>query len=296
MSGHDVELVVDVGAELGEGPLWDGRVGRLIWLDVAGHRIHSTDPVTGATSTIIAPTEVGAVVPRADGGFVAALADGFWTLIDGRFAPLAGVAHPADDVRFNDGRCDPAGRFWAGTMANDHRDGGGSLYRLDADGSVTTMLPVVSVSNGIAWSADASTMYYVDSTTRRIDAFTFDVTAGTISDRRTVVEIERDAGYPDGMTIDADDAVWVALWSGGVVRRYVGGRLDDEIELPVRNVTSCAFGGPELTDLYVTTSRQGLSDGQRAEQPHAGGLFRIRGAGRGVLPDVFVGPGSPARD
>ena len=285
------DVVVALGAELGEGPVWDVRTGRLVWVDIVGRAVHATDPASGDTDSITVPLHVGAVVPRAAGGFLAALQDGFSVIGDGPPRPVASVEHAAPgEFRLNDGKCDPAGRFWAGSIAYDESSGRSALYRLDADGSVTTMLAGVSISNGLAWSADGSTMFYIDTPTRRIDAFAFDVATGSISDRRTVVTIGDGLGYPDGMTIDADGGLWVALWGGGAVHRYLDGRLDAVVDLPVSQPTSCAFGGAAFDELYVTSAWKGFDADRRAAEPLAGALFRVHPGVRGPAPDVFGAP------
>ena len=286
-----VETVVALGSELGEGPVWDPRSGRLVWVDILGRKIHATDPATGVTASIETPLHVGAVAPRARGGFLGALQDGFWILGDGPPRRITAIPESRPGLRFNDGKCDPAGRFWAGTMTYDVTPGAGALYRLDLDGRVTRVVPEVTISNGLAWSRDGRTMFYVDSPTHRIDAFTFDPETGTPTGRRTIVEIPPELGTPDGLTIDEDEGLWVALAHGGAVHRYVDGRLDRVIALPVSLPTSCTFGGPELDTLFITSAWEHMTDEERAREPLAGALFRVHvGHGiRGRLADVFAG-------
>ena len=284
-----LEVVLAYGAEIAEGPVWDRRTNRLAWVDIPARRIYLTDVRTGVSEVIETPLHVGAVVPRAAGGFVAALQDGFWVVGDGPAHRITAVAEARPGVRFNDGKCDPAGRFWAGTMAYDQSSGAGALYRLDSDGHATRVLDGVTVSNGLAWSLDERTMYYIDTPTQRIDAFSFVPATGEITDRRTEIQIPADVGAPDGMTIDAEGGLWVALWGGAAVHRYLDGRLDRVIKLPVSHPTSCTFGGEDLDELYVTSAWEGLSEEERTAQPLAGGLFRIRPGVRGVPAAVFVG-------
>ena len=283
----EVEVVVAAGAELGEGPVWDARSGRLAWVDILGRRIHLTDPVSGETASIEVPLDVGAIAPRAAGGFVAALQDGFWVVGDGEPRRLAMIPEARPGLRFNDGKCDPEGRFWAGTMAYDEADGVACLYRLDTDGTVRRMLDGVTISNGIAWSGDGVTMFYIDSPTGRIDAFSYEPATGAISDRRTVVRIPAEVGSPDGLTIDADGGLWLALWGGSAIHRYLDGRLDRVIDMPVSQPTSCAFGGGDLDELYVTSAWKGLSADARRAEPLAGAVFRVRPGVRGVPPSVY---------
>ena len=284
-----VEVVVAAGAELGEGPIWDSRTNRLVWVDILARRIHLTDVRTGASEVIEVPLHVGAVAPRAAGGFVAALQDGFWVVGDGPAHRITPVAEARPGLRFNDGKCDPAGRFWAGTMAYDQSSGAAALYRLDSNGRATLMLDGVTISNGLAWSLDGRTMYYIDTPTQRIDAFSFMPATGEISERRPVIRIPAEVGAPDGMTIDAEGGLWVALWGGAAVHRYLDGRLDQVINLPVGQPTSCTFGGEDLDELYVTSAWEGLSVKERKAQPLAGALFRVRPGVRGLPPAVFDG-------
>lgn len=284
-----VEVVVAAHCELGEGPVWDARTGRIAWIDVLGRRVYLHDPATGATEAIATPLDVGAIVPRRAGGFTAALQDGFWVVGDGPTRRVATVPEARSELRFNDGKCDPAGRFWAGTMPYDEVSPVGALYRLDRDGSAARVLDGVTISNGLAWSGDGTTFYYIDSPTRRVDAFSYDAATGTIANRRTAIEIPEGAGWPDGMTIDAKDGLWVALWGGGAVHRYVNGKLDRVIALPVSQPTSCAFGGPNLDELFITSAWKGLSTDARREEPLAGSLFRIRPGVRGTEGTAYDG-------
>jgi len=285
----EVEVVAALGSELAEGPIWDDRTGRLVWVDILGRRIHATDPATGETTSIETPLHVGAVAARARGGFVAALEDGFWIIGDGPARRIAAAPEARPGLRFNDGKCDPAGRFWAGTMAYDVTPAAGALYRLDPDGRATLVVPDVTLSNGLAWSGDGRTMYYVDSPTQRIDAFAYDPASGGLSNRRTVVEIPPADGTPDGLTIDEDDGLWLALAHGSAVRRYVDGRLDREIRLPVSLVTSVTFGGPERDQLFITSAWEHMTADERAREPLAGAVFRARPGVRGRPADVYRG-------
>jgi sugar lactone lactonase YvrE len=286
----EAELFVDARARLGEGPVWDARSGRLVWVDIEGRALHSTDPGTGTTTTHPMPLRIGIAVPRQSGGFVAALEDGFHAIDpDGQTQLIAAVATASGRLRFNDGACDPAGRFLAGTMAYDYAPGAGALYRLDLDLRVIRLLDGVTISNGLGWSPDGGTMYYVDTPTRRIDAFDYDVATGALSRRRSFVDIDGD-GRPDGLCVDVDGAVWVALWPGWSVRRYLAdGTLDAVLPVPVAKVSSCAFGGPSLDELFITSAWTELSDEERLAQPHAGSLFRASVGVRGVPRAAFAG-------
>ncbi|MFF9766179.1 SMP-30/gluconolactonase/LRE family protein [Streptomyces sp. NPDC053086] len=277
------EVAVRAQAALGEGPTWDEATGRLVWLDILGMRLHTYDPVTGRRTIRTAPQHIGAAKPRAGGGLVLNLRDGVGLLDpDGTFRWLH--HEPVAGRRANDAAVAPDGSLWAGTMRYDEATGGGTLSRLTGDGTVRTVLPDVTVSNGTGWSPDGRLMYYIDTPTRRVDVFDHD-TAG-VHDRRPLVEIEEGAGFPDGLTVDAEGCVWVALWDGGAVRRYTpAGELDRVITLPTPRTTACAFGGADLTDLYITTARTGL----RSPHPVAGSLLVIPGAGKGLPQPAFQG-------
>jgi sugar lactone lactonase YvrE len=190
----------------------------------------------------------------------------------------------------NDGKCDERGRFWAGTMACDARPGRGALYRLDPAYSVSCVLRGLSIPNGVDWSSDGRTMYFADSGERRIDCFDWDAETGTIAGRRPFVGFGRDEGVPDGLTVDAEGYLWVAMWGGWCVRRYApDGQLARVVEVPVARVSSCAFGGPDLRDLYITTASGGLDAAERERQPDAGGVFRLRTDVSGRPPNSFAG-------
>ncbi|WP_225839851.1 SMP-30/gluconolactonase/LRE family protein [Streptomyces sp. NK08204] len=278
------DVAVRAEALLGEGPTWDPATGSLLWLDILGMRVHTYDPSRDHRSVRTTEQHVGAAKPRAGGGLVLNLRDGVGLVDpDGAFRWLH--HQPAPGRRGNDAAVAPDGSLWAGTMRYDEAPGGGTLTRLTGDGSTRTVLPDVTVSNGTGWSPDGRLMYYADSPTRRVDVFDHD--AGGIRNRRTLVEIEEGAGFPDGLTVDADGCVWVALWDGGAVRRYTpAGTLDRVVELPTARTTACAFGGPALRDLYITTARVGLPT---APHPLSGSLLVIPDAGQGLPQPAFAG-------
>ncbi|MGW1164024.1 SMP-30/gluconolactonase/LRE family protein [Streptomyces sp. NPDC001153] len=277
------EVAVRAEAELGEGPTWDPATGRLLWLDILGMRVHTYDPATGRRTVRTTEQHVGAVKPRAGGGLVLNLRDGVGLLDpDDTFRWLH--HEPVAGRRANEAAVAPDGSLWAGTMRYDEAPGGGTLTRLTGDGTARTVLSDATVSNGTGWSPDGRLMYYVDTPTRRVDVFDHD--GEHVHARRPFVEIEEGAGFPDGLTVDAEGCVWVALWDGGAVRRYTpGGRLDRVIPLPTPRTTACAFGGAGLTDLYVTTARTGLP----APHPLSGSLLVVPGAGRGLPQPAFQG-------
>ena len=287
----EAELVLDAGAEVAEGPVWDADSGCLIWVDIDREAVHFFDPATGEDSVIPVGQSVGAVAARRSGGYVLALADGFGAVsVGGETTILAVVEDEVPENRMNDGKCDPGGRFFAGTMRRDFSGPEGTLYRLDPDLSVRTVLTDVWISNGLGWSPDGSRMYFIDSFAHRVDVFDYEVTTGTPTNRRTLVQVPAAEGNPDGMTVDTAGNLWVAFWGGWAARCFSpDGKLLAELPLPVANVTSCAFGGPDMADLYVTTASLGLTGEEREAQSHAGGLFRISPPTGGLPPHDFAG-------
>jgi sugar lactone lactonase YvrE len=286
------ELVLNAQAQLGEGPLWDDRRQRLLFVDIMRGHVHEFDPATESDRIHMIGQPVGAVALTTRGDWVLATKSGFSRLDPemGDVSPVATVEADQPRNRMNDGNVDSRGRFWAGTMGMGGLRDRGSLYRLDPDGSVTRILTGVSTSNGIDWSPDDRLMYYVDTPTGRVDCFDFDVEAGTVRDRRPFVTIPPDQGAPDGLVVDADGHVWVALWKGGAVHRYApDGRLDQVVRFPVTLTTKPAFGGSDLRDLYVTSAWIELKDVARARQPMAGGVFCLRPGAKGQRPRRFAG-------
>ncbi|MGI8665127.1 MAG: SMP-30/gluconolactonase/LRE family protein [Jatrophihabitans sp.] len=288
---HDVELLIDLAAELAESPCWDAATQSLVFVDITGGRLHRWSHANGELQTTELGQLVGAAVPRAAGGLVLALRDGLVVAESG--APLrAGCAIEADQpqTRLNDAKCDPAGRLFVGSMAGMDQPGAGALYRVDRDWQVSQVVAGTTISNGMAWSPEGTTMYFIDSPTGAVDAFDFEPATGELRRRRRLVEFEAGAGNPDGLTVDSEGFLWVASFGGWCVRRYrPDGRLRDTVRLPVRDVTSCAFGGPDLDELFITTASIELSAAERAEQPAAGGIFRIRPGVRGLPVVAFQG-------
>ncbi|MEO3778371.1 SMP-30/gluconolactonase/LRE family protein [Micromonospora sp. B11E3] len=281
-----LEQVTPPVAGHGEGPVWCPADQRVRWVDMLVGDVLALDPVTGQISRRHVAPLVAAVRPRCDGGLVAAVERGF-ALLRGDSVELLPEIWSDPSVRMNDGGCDPLGRFYCGSMAYDAAPGRAALHRLDPGGSVETVLTGLTVSNGLAWTRDGRTAWYVDSATHRVDTFAFDLATGELHDRRPAVAVPPDAGTPDGLCLDVEGGVWVALWDGGAVHRYApDGRLTAVVELPVRRPTACAFGGPDHADLYVTTSRLGLPPEDRSP---AGALFRIRPEVPGFPDHTFAG-------
>lgn len=262
------EQVTDPVAYHGEGPVWSRSWGGLRWVDMLAGDILSLDP-SGAVQRRHVGSVAAAVRPRVRGGAVIGVERGF-ALED----PDGTVTHldelwSSNRVRMNEGGCDPDGRFYCGSMAYDKAEGAASLYRLDPDGSVSVVLESVTISNGIEWSPDGALAYYNDTATSSIVVFDYDTDAG-LTGRRTFATIP-DQGWPDGLTVDAEGGVWVAIADGGAVHRYTpGGVLDEVVQVAARKVTACTFGGSDLSELFITTSREDLEPG---DDPLAGSLF-----------------------
>jgi sugar lactone lactonase YvrE len=288
----EVDLALDAKADLGEGPSWDPRTGVLVWVDITAGLVHRFDPATGRDEAFDVGRLVGAAVPTTSGRVAFAASDGFSVLDPGtgRVEPIAEVEAGDPQTRMNDGKCDPAGRFWAGTMDLDGRRPLGSLYRLDADHRVVRILTDVTISNGLGWSPDGRTMYYIDSVTHGVDALDVEPETSSGSNRRRLVGFPIEWGLPDGMTVDEEGFLWVAFWDGAAIRRIApDGRIASVVGFPVSRVTSCAFGGADLSDLYVTSARNGLSDAELRSEPHAGGIFHLRPGVRGLPHHPFAG-------
>ena len=287
------ELVLDAKAMLGEGSIWHPKENKLYWVDIEGKALHIYDPGTNEDKQLPLGSRVGTVVPIQSGGAIVALQSGIQK-INVKTGKLTYLINPLPDtvgLRFNDGKCDPSGRFWVGTMAMDSRRKGAVLWRVDKDKSVHLMLDSVSISNGIVWTADKKTMYYNDTPTGTIQGFDYDDKTGNISNRRVVIKIPRGGGGPDGMTIDADGNLWVALWGSGTVGKFnpLTGELLQKVIVPAPNVSSCAFGGKNLETLYITTARAGLNADKLKAFPLSGGLFSVKPGVHGVPAEFYKG-------
>jgi sugar lactone lactonase YvrE len=284
----EVDVLIDLHARLGEGPRWDHRTGVLAWVDILSGLVHQTDPDRGVTTSIPVGTSIGALALYGTDGYLLALRNAFATLAGTEI----GVIHrlfDEEDRRTNDGSVDPNVRFLVGSMALDAGPRMGSLYVRDLDGAVRTLFDGVTISNGLAWSADGGTMFYVDSVLQGVDVMDYDLESGAVSRRRRWVDVPEADGIPDGIAMDADGCLWVALYGGGRVRRYSpAGKVIGEVELPVPRVTSCAFGGRELDRLFITTAAAGGPGDGRG--PH-GALFVVEPGARGRESTVVPGPG-----
>jgi sugar lactone lactonase YvrE len=282
---------IDLSDHLGEGPHWDDHTNELLWVDITQGRIHAWSPPNGGARTEQRDSEVSAVIPRADApGHVVAAGHRLLLREGEAEQTLAVVEQDLPDNRFNDCKCDPQGRLWAGTMSKTRVPGTAALYRLAPGGEIERVIDGTTISNGLAWSPSGDTMYFIDSTTQRVDAFDFDAATGDISDRRTLIEIDPNDGLPDGMTVDAEGGIWICLFGGAAIRRYSpDGAREASIPLPTTNPTSPAFGGPDLQTLYVTTARHRLTPTRLATEPLAGALLALTPGVQGLPGSRFAG-------
>lgn len=286
-------LVLDTKSVLGEGPIWNDETHQLYWVDIERRQLHLYTPGVDKLQSFPTEERIGTVVPIASGGALVALQNGIFSmdLSNGDMTLINNPLDTVSNVRFNDGKCDPVGRFWVGSMTMNGETGSASLYVMNDRHEVKKVLDNVTISNGIAWSLDQKTMYYIDTPTMQIRAFDYDVATGDISNPRVVVSVPEGAGAPDGMTIDEEGMLWVGMWGGSAVARFnpENGELMQKIEVPAPNVTACAFGGKDLDTLYITTATQGMNAEQLKQYPKAGGLFAAVPGVKGVPANFYVG-------
>lgn len=285
------ELLLDARAALGEGPAWDAATSRLTWVDIHAGRLHFYDPRSGQHEWVQVEPPLGCAAPAQGGNFIVAMRHGIG-LLNPRTGQVNLLAAPEAHLpgnRFNDGKCGPDGRFLAGTMDNREVEASGALYSYSPNGALKTLVTGVRISNGLTWSPDARTLYYIDTPTFEVKAFEYDLESGEISSPRVVVSIPPRLGFPDGMTSDQAGRLWIAMWGGAAVTVWdpATGQLLETLPIPAKNVTACVFGGEHGTDLFVTSARQGLTYADLAEYPLSGGLFRVRTDVPGMPTFVF---------
>jgi sugar lactone lactonase YvrE len=277
------EKVSDLKAKLGEGSIWDQRKQVLYWVDIEDGLLFEYNPVLNTTISHKAGKKIGTVVPETDNSVILALEDGIYRMFLQNDS-LEFISRPSSllvNQRFNDGKCDPAGRLWVGTMGPYKT---GFLYCLNNEGEIKEVLDSITISNGITWSPDSSKMYYVDTRNSKLRQFTFNVNDGSIKDEKVIIEVPDSLGSPDGMTIDSDGKLWIAHWGGYCVYQVdpSTGEILQKIEVPARNITSCAFGGRNLDVLYITTASIGMSGEESKSLPDAGKLFMVRPGAKGI--------------
>jgi sugar lactone lactonase YvrE len=288
----DLKCVWEEPAILGEGPLWVARENAVYWVDIFSKKLHRYGPADGVRRTWTFETEVTSLAERQQGGLVGTVRDGF-AFIHLETNTVEPVALPEADIpgnRFNDGKVDGNGRYWAGSMDDGEKLASGSLYRLDGDLSLHKMDENYSIPNGPTFSLDGKTLYHTDTAKRIIYAFDFSKD-GAISDKRIFVQLEaEEEGYPDGMTVDSENCIWLAHFAGSRITRYSPeGEVLNVIAMPVPNITSCTFAGPDLETLYITTARHLLSDEDIRKYPLSGSLFSCKPGVTGLPTPLFAG-------
>ena len=282
-----MELLYDIKATLGEGPVWDARTGTLYWIDILNKRIYANGDVF-----LESDETIGCLSLRKNGGLIFTKRASVWTC-ESDSSKLTLVHALADEPvnnRFNDGKCDPRGRFLAGTMDMGETDPNGSLYSFDGN-SAAKLLGDVTISNGLAWSPDYKTLYYIDTPSHEIKAFDYDMETGTMDNMRVVIQLSDSLGHPDGMTSDTQGNLWIAMWGGAKVTRWNPntGQLLEQIPVPAKNVSSCVFGGENRNELYITSARVGLDEDALEQYPLTGGVFRLETNVEGMPMFEFAG-------
>ncbi|MFT4015577.1 MAG: SMP-30/gluconolactonase/LRE family protein [Agriterribacter sp.] len=285
-------LEIDAKAFLGEGAIWHPLEHALYWVNIEGKTLHIYDPATKELKTFNMGERIGTVVFDKHGNTIAALQNGIHT-IDIQTGELSLIANPLPhkDIRFNDGKCDPEGRFWVGSMHINQVEGAGSLYRMDHDLGIHKILDGITVSNGIVWSLDKKLMYYIDSPLKRVDVFDYENATGNVRNRRIAFTIPEGLGSPDGMTIDNEGYLWIAVWGGSCVGKFdpLTGEMKLKIIVPAPHVTSCAFGGNDMDTLYITTARENLTEDELRKYPLSGSVFSAKPNSKGIPAHFFKG-------
>ena len=274
-----LEQLTTTPATLGEGPCWHAGENVLYWVDIWGKSLHCFDPASGNDRQWDMGEMVGTVAPRKRGGLILGLERGF-AFFDPATETLEHLPRLEDDsiTRFNDGKCDPSGRFWCGSMDQNEEKSIGTLYRFDANHQVQPFVTDIGISNGLGWNPDKTVMYFIDSPTKSVFAFDYDSSTGDITNRRVAFKLSDEDGWPDGMTTDAEGMIWLAEWAGSRVcrRNPKTGEILTQIDVPAPHTSACCFGGADMSELYITTARKGMTDEQLKQFPEAGNLFRIK--------------------
>ena len=285
---YEVEIAYQQNTELGEGAIWHPARKTLLWVNIEGKQLNEFDPSTGENRAWGMESRTSTVVPESDSTCVVTLQNKVirFNLNEGTLTLIAMVDDLDGGVRCNDGKCDPQGRLWTGTMVMDGEPLSGVLYRIDRDGSQHRMVEGVTCSNGLVWSHDHKWFYYIDTPTQKVECYAYDDATGDIRFERTAVVIPREMGSPDGMTIDAEGMLWVCHWGGEGVYRWnpLTGELLGKVDVPSKNVTSCAFGGPDYMTLYITTA---YDEATKEQYPHGGSLFVAKPEIKGVAPYYY---------
>ena len=289
-----LELVFDANAELGEGPFWDDKKELLYWVDIDNRKVCIHNPSKNENKEVVLSQKVSAIIPAPDGNkAVVALENGIHYL-DLDSGELQAIFDPEEHLpsnRFNDGKCDAQGRFWAGTMSTEDEKEKAALYCLEKDGTITKKVDKLSTSNGLAWSLDNKYLYLIDTPVQKVYQFDYDLDSGDIENKQAIIDFSDEDGFPDGMTIDEEGMLWIAHWGGGQVSRWNpnSGKKLEAINVPAPNVTSCAFGGENAQELYITTARTGMSTEELEKFPLSGALYKCKMDVKGFPGNYFGG-------
>jgi sugar lactone lactonase YvrE len=287
----NADLEFEVMALLGEGAFWNHKTQELYWVDIEAKKLNIYNPALKLNRSIEMPSLIGTVVPYKDNEAIVALLDGIYKvdLKSEELGLLSDVESNMPENRFNDGKCDPNGNLWVGSMHFEQSRPNASVYRINDKGETRKMIDSVTISNGIVWTKDSKTMYYIDTPKGNIMAYDFDPETSTISNGRVAVKVSEEDGFPDGMAIDEEDMLWVGMWNGDAVARFnpKTGKLISKIAVPAHNVTSCAFGGENLDILYITTSSLDMNEEEQNKYPLAGSIFKANPGVKGVQSRFF---------
>jgi sugar lactone lactonase YvrE len=268
----DAKLILDAKATLGEGPAWDTKTQTLYWVDILEKRIYAGTELLAQLDEYI-----GCLAPRKNGNLILGMRSSFANLrVDSPQQTVLAALNERATNRINDGKCDPAGRFIAGTMDMNEKDPTGTVYSFDGK-QATPLLRGVTISNGLAWSPDYKTFYYIDTPTREVKAFDYNLESGQIANPRVAICVPESLGWPDGMTSDTDGNLWIALWGGAQITKWnpLTGQLLEKIPVPALQTSCCVFGGKEMNELYITSARKGMSEADLKKYPLSGGLFKV---------------------
>lgn len=286
-------LEYQTDAHLGEGPVWDETNQKLWWVDILSGNLHCYEPARNKNKLFDVGEQIGAAVLRKEGGLLLALKSGFAFFDEEseKITPLENDFENAENTRFNDGKCDPAGRFWVGTLDYDLEEGSGNLFCVNSDLKIEKKLDQLTIPNGMAWNSSADTFYFIDTIARELYSFQYQKESGEISNRSVICEFDEELGYPDGMAIDSDDKLWIALYAGRKVIQInpKNGHIEFEIRVPVPKPTSCTFGGDNLKTLFITTCREYMDESDVEKAPLSGSLFSVDLPFRGRPVDRFNG-------
>ena len=282
----DVELAYQIDAKLGEGAYWNHHTQKLWWVDIEGKTFNILDPDKGDNSVHVLPSRIGTVVPSSTGSAILGTEEGIVEFVPSNrvYKIISDVESNIEETRLNDGKCDPSGRFWVGSMHLEQKEGRAKLFNINTEGELQIKIDSVTISNGIVWTSDKSIMYYIDTPTSQIKAYDYNDGTGEISNGRVAVEIEASLGFPDGMAIDENNMLWVGMWNGNAVIQCnpKTGKVIQKIAVPAHNVTSCAFGGDNLDILYITTARIDMTEDELVKYPNSGSLFKVIPGVKGV--------------